>query len=181
VSKHTVGCAVLAGEGTAMERDYAFHSAVYGEDLEGTDLLDGLQVWLESLSGITEAYDGVSTIYTLLKQSGIDSSEAAVEDWFDAVSAADDPLDLPMNSELRTGPDSAADIEKIGNTFGYPALVEKADVVARAMDLSQFRNSSKGRELNNWVVSEIMDGDLQSLKDVSEHTVDTVQHLGREG
>ncbi|SDG40385.1 microcin-processing peptidase 1. Unknown type peptidase. MEROPS family U62 [Limimonas halophila] len=34
VSKHTVGCAVLAGEGTAMERDYAVHSAVYGEDLE---------------------------------------------------------------------------------------------------------------------------------------------------
>jgi len=34
VSKHSVGGAVLAGEGTAMERDYAFHSAVYGEDLE---------------------------------------------------------------------------------------------------------------------------------------------------
>ncbi|RDD61049.1 TldD/PmbA family protein [Ferruginivarius sediminum] len=33
-SSQTVGCAVLAGEGTAMERDYAFHSAVYGSDLE---------------------------------------------------------------------------------------------------------------------------------------------------
>jgi len=33
-SSHSVGCAVLAGEGTAMERDYAFHSAVYGGDLE---------------------------------------------------------------------------------------------------------------------------------------------------
>ncbi len=33
-SSHSVGCAVLAGEGTAMERDYAFHSAVYGSDLE---------------------------------------------------------------------------------------------------------------------------------------------------
>ena len=34
VSSHSVGCAVLAGEGTGMERDYAFHSAVYGGDLE---------------------------------------------------------------------------------------------------------------------------------------------------
>jgi PmbA protein len=34
VSSHSVGCAVLAGEGTGMERDYAFHTAVYGEDLE---------------------------------------------------------------------------------------------------------------------------------------------------
>jgi len=33
-SSHSVGCAVLAGEGTAMERDYAFHSAVHGGDLE---------------------------------------------------------------------------------------------------------------------------------------------------
>jgi len=33
-SSHSVGCAVLAGEGTAMERDYAFHSTVYGSDLE---------------------------------------------------------------------------------------------------------------------------------------------------
>jgi PmbA protein len=33
-SQHSVGCAVLAGEGTAMERDYAFHTAVYGTDLE---------------------------------------------------------------------------------------------------------------------------------------------------
>ena len=33
-SSHSVGGAVLAGEGTAMERDYAFHSAVYGSDLE---------------------------------------------------------------------------------------------------------------------------------------------------
>jgi PmbA protein len=34
VSSHSVGCAVLAGEGTSMERDYAFHRAVYGADLE---------------------------------------------------------------------------------------------------------------------------------------------------
>lgn len=34
VSRHSTGCSVLAGEGTAMERDYAFHSAVYGSDLE---------------------------------------------------------------------------------------------------------------------------------------------------
>lgn len=34
VSRHAVGCAVLAGEGTGMERDYAFHSTVYGADLE---------------------------------------------------------------------------------------------------------------------------------------------------
>ena len=33
-SSHSVGGAVLAGEGTGMERDYAFHSAVYGSDLE---------------------------------------------------------------------------------------------------------------------------------------------------
>ena len=34
VSSHSVGGAVLAGEGTGMERDYAFHRAVYGADLE---------------------------------------------------------------------------------------------------------------------------------------------------
>jgi PmbA protein len=33
-SSHSVGCAVLAGENTGMERDYAFHSTVYGADLE---------------------------------------------------------------------------------------------------------------------------------------------------
>jgi PmbA protein len=33
-SSHSVGVAVLAGEGTAMERDYDWHSAVYGTDLE---------------------------------------------------------------------------------------------------------------------------------------------------
>jgi len=33
-SSHSVGCAVLAGEGTGMERDYAFHTAVHGADLE---------------------------------------------------------------------------------------------------------------------------------------------------
>lgn len=32
-SAHSVGCAVLAGEGTAMERDFDSHSAVYGSDL----------------------------------------------------------------------------------------------------------------------------------------------------
>lgn len=34
VSRHSVGTAVLAGEGTAMERDYEFSSAVHLEDLE---------------------------------------------------------------------------------------------------------------------------------------------------
>lgn len=34
ISSHSVGCAVLAGEGTGMERDYAFHSSVFGADLE---------------------------------------------------------------------------------------------------------------------------------------------------
>jgi len=34
VSKHTVGTAVLAGAGTAMERDYAVHAATHDEDLE---------------------------------------------------------------------------------------------------------------------------------------------------
>jgi len=38
-SSHSVGCAVLAGEGTAMERDYAFHSAVYGSDLEDPEVI----------------------------------------------------------------------------------------------------------------------------------------------
>ena len=33
-ASHSVGCAVLAGEGTGMERDYAFHTAVHGADLE---------------------------------------------------------------------------------------------------------------------------------------------------
>ncbi len=33
-SRHSVGAAVLAGEGTAMERDYDFATAVYGVDLE---------------------------------------------------------------------------------------------------------------------------------------------------
>jgi len=33
-SSHSVSAAVLAGEGTAMERDYDWHSAIYGRDLE---------------------------------------------------------------------------------------------------------------------------------------------------
>src|SRR5262249_51857202 len=33
-SSHSVSASVLAGEGTAMERDYDWHSAVYGRDLE---------------------------------------------------------------------------------------------------------------------------------------------------
>jgi PmbA protein len=33
-SSHSVAAAVLAGEGTAMERDYDWHSAIYGRDLE---------------------------------------------------------------------------------------------------------------------------------------------------
>jgi len=33
-SRHSVGTAVLAGEGTGMERDYEYVSAVYGKDLE---------------------------------------------------------------------------------------------------------------------------------------------------
>ena len=34
VSRHSLGVSVLAGEGTAMERDYDFSSAVFAEDLE---------------------------------------------------------------------------------------------------------------------------------------------------
>jgi PmbA protein len=34
LSSHSVGCAMVAGSGTGMERDYAFHTAVYGGDLE---------------------------------------------------------------------------------------------------------------------------------------------------
>jgi PmbA protein len=33
-SSHSVSASVLAGEGTGMERDYEWHSAVYGRDLE---------------------------------------------------------------------------------------------------------------------------------------------------
>ncbi|MEM9683962.1 MAG: TldD/PmbA family protein [Pseudomonadota bacterium] len=34
ISRQSIGCAVLAGEGTAMERDYEFSSAVFSEDLD---------------------------------------------------------------------------------------------------------------------------------------------------
>ena len=37
VSRHSVGVAVVAGEGTAMERDYDFASAVYAVDLEAPE------------------------------------------------------------------------------------------------------------------------------------------------
>jgi PmbA protein len=37
VSRHGVGVAVLAGEGTGMERDYDFASAVHGSDLEAPE------------------------------------------------------------------------------------------------------------------------------------------------
>ncbi|WP_282607526.1 TldD/PmbA family protein [Pelagibius sp. Alg239-R121] len=38
-SGHSVGIAVLAGEGSGMERDYDFSSAVYGSDLEASDAI----------------------------------------------------------------------------------------------------------------------------------------------
>ncbi|MFZ1814658.1 MAG: TldD/PmbA family protein [Rhizobiaceae bacterium] len=34
VSRHSMSCAMVAGEGTSMERDYDYHSAVHGDDLE---------------------------------------------------------------------------------------------------------------------------------------------------
>jgi len=34
VSRHSVGAAVLAGEGTGMERDWDYHTAIHGADLE---------------------------------------------------------------------------------------------------------------------------------------------------
>ena len=37
VSRHSVGVAVLAGEGTGMERDYEFSTAVFGDDLMKPD------------------------------------------------------------------------------------------------------------------------------------------------
>jgi PmbA protein len=39
VSRHSVGVAVLAGEGLAMERDYEFTSKVYGADLEDPETI----------------------------------------------------------------------------------------------------------------------------------------------
>ena len=37
ISRHGVGVSVIAGEGTAMERDYEFSSTVYGADLDDSE------------------------------------------------------------------------------------------------------------------------------------------------
>lgn len=37
VSSHSISASVLAGEGTAMERDYDYHTAVYGADLKSPE------------------------------------------------------------------------------------------------------------------------------------------------
>jgi hypothetical protein len=153
---------------------------VYGDELDGTDLLEGLRIWWESLREISEAYDEFQTIYTLLEQSGIRKSESTVKDWFDAVMKAHGPVDLPMNPDIRIGPDSAADIETVGQTFNYPSLVADASSIEHAMQLSRGKNRSKGKELNEWIVSQIQDADSDFLEEVSEHTVGTIQHLGKQ-
>ena len=48
VSRHSVGVAVLAGEGLAMERDYEFTSSVYGADLEDPEVV-GRQAGLRTV------------------------------------------------------------------------------------------------------------------------------------
>lgn len=154
--------------------------SVYGGGLEGTDLLKGLETWWKSLREIWTEYDDFETIYTLLNQNGIEKSKGAVKDWFEAVRRASSPLELPMDPDLRIGPDSADDIRVIGETFGYPTLVEDSVSIERAMQLSRGMNRSKGRELNEWIVSRIKDNDTDLLENVAEYTVGTIRHLGRQ-
>jgi hypothetical protein len=154
--------------------------SVYGGGLEGTDLLKGLETWWESLREIWTEYEDFETIYTLLSQNGIEKSKGAVKDWFEAVRRASRPLELPMDPDLRIGPDSADDIRVIGETFGYPTLVEDSVSIERAMQLSRGKNRSKGRELNEWIVSRIQDDDTDLLENVAEYTVGTIRHLGRQ-
>ncbi len=164
-------------------RDRLFRQAlesVYGDELEGTDLLDGLKMWWETLREIASEYTDPSIVYTLLEQNGIEKSEDAVTDWFDAVRAASKPLDLPMNPDLRIGPDRADDIRVIGETFDYPDLVENAASIERAMELSRRKNRSKGKEVNDWIVSRIQDADSEFSEEVTAYTVSTISHLGKQ-
>jgi hypothetical protein len=164
-------------------REQLFRQALesmYGDKLEGSALFDGLGMWWKTLRGIASEYDDPDTVYTLLEQNGIEKSEDAIADWFDAVSTANRPLDLPMNPDLRIGPDSADDIRIIGETFDYPDLVENARSIERTMELSRGKNRSKGKEINNWIVSRIQDADSELPGNVSKHTVGTISHLGRQ-
>jgi len=154
--------------------------AVYGDSIDGTDLLEGLQTWLETLREISRDYDEFQTIYTVFSQAGIEESEDTVRSWFDAAEDADTSLDLPIDANLRIGPDSADEIKTIGETFDYPALTRNATSIERAIELSHGENPSKDRELNEWIVSQIQDSDLNTFEEVSEHTVGTIQHLGRQ-
>jgi hypothetical protein len=155
--------------------------AVYGDDLDGTDLAEGLQVWWKSLQKITRDYDEFQTIYTILNQNGIEQSEGTVKDWFDSVRSADALLDLPMNPDLKIGPDNTADIETISETFDLPGLAENATSIKRVIELSRGNNQSRGRKLTSWIVSEIQDDDSEIAQEVSENTAEAVQHLARQG
>ena len=154
--------------------------SVYGGGLEGTDLLKDLETWWKNLREIWTEYDDFDTIYTLLNQNGIEKSKGAVKDWFEAVRKASSPLKLPMDPDLRIGPDNANDIRVIGETFGYPTLVKDSVSIERAMQLSRGMNRSKGRELNEGIVSRIKDNDTDLLENVAEYTVGTIRHLGRQ-
>lgn len=164
-------------------REQLFRQAlesIYGDELGRTDLIDGLGIWWETLREIAREYEDPDTVYTLLEQNGIETSKDALTDWFDAVSSANRPLDLPMSPDLRIGPDNADDIGVIGETFGYPDLVENAISIERTMELSRGRNRSKGKAINNWMVSRIQDANLELPGEVAEYTVGTISHLGRQ-
>ncbi|SFR97441.1 hypothetical protein SAMN05216559_1854 [Halomicrobium zhouii] len=164
-------------------RDQVFEEAleaVYGDDMGGTDLVDGLEIWWETLRDIHSEYDDLETVYTLLSQTELEKSRANVVEWFRAVEQAEKPLDLPTNSDFRIGPNKVNDIKTIGKAFDYQDLLENATAIGRAMRLSRGESRPQGQELNELVISQLLNPSSDFARDVTEYSAGTIRHVGKQ-
>jgi hypothetical protein len=142
---------------------------LYEEDLSGPQILDSLQFWHVTMQKIYEEYENIDQIYSLLDRHGIQKSKAAVRDWFRAVVAAEEPIDLVENPDLTIGPDSAADIQVIGKAFDHERFISEANIIQNVMKRFRKENRDRGRKLNEQIAESL--GELES-----EYTQQIVTH-----
>jgi hypothetical protein len=145
---------------------------LYEEELSDLEYMDSLELWWRTMREIYDEYENIEIIYSLLDRREFDKSEATVKDWFRAVRAARKPLDLVEHPSLTIGPDSASDIQTIGDVFDRDELVQHAGLIQNVMERFRKENRQKGRELNEEIIKMIEDPDSDISAAVSHRVVD---------
>ncbi|MCL9814351.1 hypothetical protein [Natranaeroarchaeum aerophilus] len=151
-------------------------SELYGEGPSGSEIIESLETWWSTMREIYSEYENIGVIYSLLDRHGIDKTEGTVRDWFRAVMAADEPIDLVENPDLTIGPDSTSDIYIIGQAFEKEEFTESANIIQNVMKRFRKENRDQGRELNQQIANSLTELDADISSRIVTHTIEDVTH-----